>query len=320
MQTAIMPNKKKVIAPKKEKVSLKSIIKQKYLLLMSIPFVIWAIIFNYIPLWGWLMAFQNYKPQLSIFQQEWVGLKQFQTVLTDNVFWQVMRNTLCMSFLNLIASTIAPIVFALLLNEIINTKFKKVVQTVSYLPHFVSWVLVAGIATTLLSTDGGIINIILMKIGLMHKNVNLLTQPKDFWNIVTIINMWKETGWNAIIYFAAISGVDPALYEAARVDGANRFKQMWHVTLPGIKPTIVILLVLGISNVLNTGIDISKLMGNPLVQDYSQNLDLYTLNMGINQFRYSFGTAIGMFKSVVSLILIFTANKITVKLGEGRVF
>ena len=305
---------------KKKKITLKILKEQKYLMLLSFPFVVWVIIFAYIPLWGWTMAFQNYQPQFHWYHQAWVGLQQFQTLFGDSQFWLALRNTLGLSFMNLIAGTIAPIVFALLLNEIRSNKSKRSVQTISYLPHFVSMVLVASIAATMFSTQGGIINIILMKVGLMHKNVNLMTKPNLFWGIVTSINVWKETGWNAIIYIAAIAGIDQELYEAAEVDGANRFHKMWHVTLPGIKPTIILLFILSIGGILSSSLDVPMLLGNPMVMNVANNLAYYTYQAGIIGFRYSYGTAIGIFTSVISVVLVFTANKVSEKLGQGRVF
>jgi putative aldouronate transport system permease protein len=319
MQNSAQTTTEGLVVKKKKKITLKLLIQQKYLIFMSIPFVIWAFVFNYVPLWGWTMAFQDYKPQRTFSEQKWVGLKHFKLLFADDTFWQVMRNTLAFSFLAITIGFIVPIIFALLLNELKGSKFKKTVQTISYLPHFVSWVIAASIITSMLSTDGGIINIVLMKLGIMHHNTNLLTQPKSFWGIVTAADVWKETGWNAIIYLAAMAGIDQELYEAVKVDGANRFRQMWHVTLPGIKPTIVVLLVLSVGSILNVGFEKQMLLGNPLVLDYSQTLDLYVLNYGINSFKYSYGTAIGIFKSVVGLVLVLTANKVAEKLGEGRV-
>jgi putative aldouronate transport system permease protein len=323
MQNTAMTNNKKIVneKKKKKKITLKVLKEQKYLMLLSLPFVVYVFIFSYIPLLGWTMAFQDYQPQLGIFQQKWVGLQQFQMLFADKDFWHAIRNSLGLSIYGIVAGTIAPIVFALLLNEIISTKFKKTVQTISYLPHFVSMVLVASLVQTMFSTQGGVITTILMKIGLMHKAVNLMTQPKLFWLLVTLIGVWKETGWGAIIYIAAISGIDQELYEAAEVDGANRFHKMWHITLPAIKPTIVMLLVLSIPGLLGGGgTDVPMLLANPMVMDVANNIPYYTLTTGINGFRFSYGTAIGIFGSIVSLVLIFSANKFSDWLGQGRAF
>ncbi|WP_342427891.1 sugar ABC transporter permease [Paenibacillus sp. FSL L8-0158] len=281
---------------------------QRYLYYMSIPFVIWVFVFQYLPLWGWTMAFQKYKPGLSFFEQKWVGLEHFRTLFRDDHFYQVLRNTLAMSLMGLIAGFIVPVVFALLLNEVRIQVIKRFVQTVSYLPHFVSWVVAAGIVTKMLSADGGVVNDMFMGLGIIEQPIQFMAQGKLFWWVVTFGDIWKETGWNAIIYLAAIAGIGPELYEAARVDGASRFRQMWHITLPGIRPTIIILLIMSIGHLLGTGFEKQFLLGNHLVIDYSEVLDLYALNYGLAMGRYSFGTAINIFNSVISLILLFAAN------------
>ncbi|OBA05246.1 protein lplB [Paenibacillus polymyxa] len=283
---------------------------QRYLYYMSIPFVVWVFIFQYLPLWGWTMAFQKYRPGLSFFEQKWVGLEHFRTLFRDDHFYQVLRNTLAMSLMGLIAGFIVPVVFALLLNEVRIQVVKRFVQTVSYLPHFVSWVVAAGIVTKMLSADGGVVNDVLMGLGIIDQSVQFMAQGKLFWWVVTFGDIWKETGWNAIIYLAAIAGIGPELYEAARVDGASRLQQMWHITLPGIRPTIIILLIMSIGHLLGTGFEKQFLLGNHLVIDYSEVLDLYALNYGLAMGRYSFGTAINIFNSVISLILLFAANGI----------
>lgn len=299
---------KPVTEPKR---SLRKALKnQKYLYYMSIPFVLWVFVFQYLPLWGWTMAFQKYRPGLSFFEQKWVGLEHFKALFRDDHFYQVLRNTLAMSFMGLIAGFIVPVVFALMLNEIRLGVMKRFVQTVSYLPHFVSWVVAAGIVSKMLSTDGGAVNSLLMGLHLIDQPISFMSQGHWFWWIVTSADIWKETGWNAIIYLAAISGIGPELYEAARVDGASKLKQMWHITLPGIRPTIIVLLIMSIGHLLGTGFEKQFLLGNHMVIDYSEVLDLYALNYGLAMGRYSFGTAINIFNSVISLFLLFAANGI----------
>ncbi|GIP24354.1 MULTISPECIES: sugar ABC transporter permease [Paenibacillus] len=283
---------------------------QKYLYFMSIPFVLWVFVFQYLPLWGWTMAFQKYRPGVNFFDQKWVGLDHFRTLFQDGHFYQVLRNTLAMSLMGLVAGFIIPVVFALLLNEVRIQVMKRFVQTVSYLPHFVSWVVAAGIVTKMLSTDGGVVNDILMGLHIIDRPIQFMAQGNWFWGIVTGADIWKETGWNAIIYLAAISGIGPELYEAARVDGASRLRQMWHITLPGIRSTIIVLLIMSIGHLLGTGFEKQFLLGNHMVIDYSEVLDLYALNYGLGMGRYSFGTAINIFNSVISLILLFAANGI----------
>lgn len=300
--------------PKKRKSGIwRSIVQQKYLYLMSMPFVIWLFVFNYLPIWGWTMAFQNYKPAKSFSEQKWVGFKNFVELFQDERFYLVLRNTLAMSILSIIFGFIVPILFAVFLNELRGSFFKRTVQTVSYLPHFVSWVVVGGIVTKMLSIDGGIVNEILLSLHIINEPIQFMAQGKWFWGIVTGADIWKETGWNAIIYLAAITGIDKELYEASRVDGAGRFRQIWNITLPGIRSTIAVLLIMSIGHLIGIGFEKQFQLQNALVKDYSEVLDLYALNYGINISRFSYGTAISMFTSVVSIILLLTANGIMKK-------
>lgn len=289
---------------------------QRFLFLMSLPFLVWLVTFRYIPLWGWTMAFQEYKPYLSFAQQTWVGLAQFRALFHDPQFYLVMRNTLVMSFLSLIFGFTLPIIFALLINEIRVKYFKSFIQTVSYLPHFVSWVIVAGIFSKLLGVGGGV-NQALISLGIIDKPILFLSKGQYFWCVITAIDVWKEIGWNSIIFLAAITAVDEELYDAAEVDGAGRFRRMWHVTLPGISPIIVILLIMSIGNLINIGFEKQYLLGyTGLVRDYSRVLDWYVLDYGINIARYSFGTAAGVFKSVVCIILLLFANRVAKSIND----
>lgn len=301
---------------KENNISLKLLKKQKFLIFMSLPFVIWIIIFKYLPLVGWAMAFQDYKPGKSLLDQTWVGLKHFKVLFKEPQFYQSLQNTLGMSILGLVFGTISAIGFALLLNELKNAKFKKTIQTISYLPHFISWVVAASIITSMLSPSG-IINELLIACHIISEPISFMSNPNFFWGIVTSSDVWKEVGWNAIIYLAAITSIDPELYDAAKVDGAGRIRQIINITLPSIKPTIIVLLIMSIGNLLNIGFEKQMLLGNPIVADKSLVIDKYALDYGIGMFRYSFGTAIGIFKSVVSIILIIIANKLAKKSGEG---
>lgn len=289
---------------------LKVMAQNKYLYAMSLPFVVWVFVFSYLPLWGWTMAFQKFRPGRSFWEQEWVGFDHFVTLFQDDMFYTVMRNTLAMSFMGLIAGFTVPIIFAVFLNEIRGMVFKRFAQTVSYLPHFVSWVVVAGIVTKMLSTENGAVNELLMFLGVINEPIQFMAKGELFWGIVTVSDIWKETGWNAIIYLAAIAGIGPELYEAAKVDGANRMQQIWHITLPGIRSTIIILLIMSIGHLISIGFEKQFLLGNNLVREYSQVLDLYALNYGLGMGRFSFGTAINIFNSVISVLLLFTANGI----------
>ncbi|OMF37087.1 protein lplB [Paenibacillus sp. FSL H8-0548] len=285
-------------------------IQQRYLYMMSLPFVIWIFIFSYVPVWGWLTAFQNYKPKNSILNQKWVGFDNFIELFQDERFYIVLRNTLAMSTMGLIVSFTVPVIFALLLNEMRGQFFKRSVQTISYLPHFVSWVVVAGLVSKMLSTDGGAINQLLMYLHIIDAPIQFMAKGEWFWGIVTLSDLWKEMGWNSIIFLAAMSGIDPELYEASTVDGAGRFRKMWHITLPGIRTTFMVLFILSIGHLVSIGFEKQFLLGNPLVSDYSEVLDLYALKYGIQMSRYSYGTAIGIFNSVVSILLVFVANGI----------
>lgn len=303
----------------KVKITWKEIKRQKFLLICSALFVIYGIMFYYLPLGGWIMAFQNYKPKDGLLHSAFVGLDKFKFLFTDAVFLRVIRNTLAMGVLNLVTSFIMAIVFAILLNEITSRIWKKSVQTISYLPHFLSWIIVTGIMHDALSTTG-IINEILMKLHLINTEINFFAHQEYFWPIVAFANLWKETGWNAIIYLAAITAIDPCLYEVASIDGAGRWAKIRYITLPGIKSTIMILLLMNVGNVLNAGFEVQYLLGNGLVQNVSQTIDIYVLKWGISQNDYSLGTAAGIFKSVVSIILIVIANQLAKGAGEERLF
>ena len=313
MTSAAKRRKKENVMDPVPKITWKEIKRQKVLLLWSVVIVIYGIIFCYLPLGGWIMAFQDYKPKDGLFHSAFIGLENFKFLFSDATFLRVIRNTLAMGVINLASTFVMAIVFAILLNEVKAKGGKKVVQTISYLPHFLSWIVVTGILHDVLSGTG-IVNEILMRL-------NILDQPLNFfWPIVAFANVWKETGWNAIIYLSAITAIDPSLYEAASMDGAGRWAKIKHVTLPGIKPTIMILLLMNVGNVLNAGFEIQYLLGNGLVQSVSQTIDIYVLKWGISQGNYALGTAAGIFKSLVSIVLIVIANQIAKRHGEERLF
>ena len=300
---------------KRQKFSWKLMKKQRYLLYMSLPFVVWLIIFKYVPLWGWTMAFQEVKPNsfaLHFWERKFVGFDNFVKAFTDRLFMQTMINTIGTSILGIAIGTVAAIGFALMLNEICFQRFKKVTQTVSYLPHFVSWVVIASIAKMILN-DGGMLDTLLgTKLHLMSTNSSL------FWLVVCLINVWKEAGWDAIVYLSAMAGIDQGLYEAARVDGAGRLQRIWHITLPGIRPTIVVLLIMSIGGALNVGMERQMLLSNGVVQDHAMVLSWFAYIRGIGTNNYGLGTAIGMFQSLVGIVLLFLANKIAGMIGESR--
>ncbi|MCR5734615.1 MAG: ABC transporter permease subunit [Lachnospiraceae bacterium] len=309
----------KTEATKGKKITLKEIKNQSFLMIVSAAVVIYGIIFYYWPLTGWIMAFQNYKPKNGLFGSKFVGLDKFKFLFEDAVFIKVIRNTFAMGVINLVSSTIMAVLFAIILNEVRRVWIKKPIQTISYMPHFLSWIVVTGILHVSLSSTG-IINDLLLRFGFIKQAINFFAFPKYFWPIVAFANCWKETGWNAIIYLAAITSIDPALYEAASIDGADRLQKIRYITLPGIKPTFLILLLMNVGNVLNAGFEVQYLLGNGLVQSVSQTIDIYVLKWGISQNDYSLGTAAGLFKSAVSIALIVIANSIAKRHGEQRLF
>lgn len=311
-----MASKKKRV---KTKFDWKEFKRQKVLMFWAAIFVIYGVIFYYLPLGGWVIAFQNYKPALGMFKSEFVGLQKFQQLFSDSSFLEVIRNTLAMGVINLVLTFVAAIVFAILLNEIRMKFAKKAVQTISYLPHFLSWIVVTGILRDILSGTG-IVNELLMKAGAADQAINFFANPDYFWWIVGFSNVWKETGWNAIIYLAAITAIDPSLYEAAAIDGAGRWAKIRHIILPGIRPTVMILLLMNVGNVLNAGFEIQYLLGNGLVQSVSQTIDIYVLKWGISQGDYAIGTAAGIFKSFVSIVLIVLANQFAKRTGDEQLF
>ncbi|QUI24639.1 sugar ABC transporter permease [Vallitalea pronyensis] len=291
--------------------------KEKYLQMMALLGIAWIIVFNYAPMYGIIIAFKDYSIIKKISEVDWVGLAWFKEVFTDENFIPIMRNTLAISFMKLIIGFPLPILFAIMLNEIRQVKLKRFVQTVSYLPHFLSWVILGGILMAWLA-DVGLFNELQTMINPSHTPINYLAKPKYFWLITVFSDIWKELGWSAIIYLAAISGIDPQMYEAATVDGATRFQKIWHITLPSIKGTISILFVLAVANLLNTNFEQILVLKNALNASMAEVIDTYVYRMGVQSGRFSYATAIGLFKSIVALCLLLTANKVTKKLtGHG---
>lgn len=311
--------KKKKEEQIRQKITWKEIKRQRTLLIISFFMVVYGMIFYYWPITGWVMAFQNYKPKNGLLGSKFIGLDKFKFLFSDATFLRVIRNTFCMGLINLVTGTVMAILFAILLNEIRLKYTKKIIQTVSYLPHFLSPIIVCCILHDSLSSTG-IVNDLLMKSGLITQEINFFAHPGFFWPIVAFANLWKETGWNAIIYLAAITAIDPSLYEAASIDGAGRINKIRYITLPSIRPTIMILLLMNIGNVLNQGFEIQYLLGNGLVQKVSQTIDIYVLKWGISQNDFSLGTAAGIFKSAVSIALILIFNTWAKKSGEESMF
>lgn len=294
-------------------------IAQRHLQTMALLGVAWMIIFNYIPMYGVIIAFKEFNIVKSISEAPWVGLSHFKEFLQDESLVDVIRNTLGISLIKLFIGFPLPIIFALFLNEVRSVRFKKWIQTISYLPHFLSWVVLGGILATWLA-DIGIINNILLALNLIDQPITYLAEPSYFWTIVISSDIWKELGWSAIIYLAAISGVSPEMYEAATIDGAGRFQKMWFVTLPAIKSTISILFILAVSGVLSSNFDQILVLRNSLNDSASNVIDYYVYYTGILSGRFSYSAAVGLLKSVIALILLLIANQVSKKINDTSLF
>jgi putative aldouronate transport system permease protein len=292
---------------------LEDIRKNKYIYLMLVPVLAYYLIFHYGPMYGAIIAFKDYSPAEGILGSQWVGLKNFSDFLTGFYFWRVFKNTLLISLYQLIFGFPAPIILALLLNEVRITLFKKVVQTVSYMPHFISLVVVCGIIKEFTAREG-VINYI---IGLLGGNqTNLLLKPEYFKSIYVISEIWQNVGWNTIIYIAALSAIDTGLYEASKIDGAGRWKQVLHITIPGIKPVVVIMLILQMGYIMGVGTEKILLLYSPLTFDTADVISTYVYRRGILEFSYSFSSAVGLFNSMINFILVISANWISRKVNE----
>ncbi|WP_139992080.1 ABC transporter permease [Paenibacillus paridis] len=292
--------------------------KQLDIQMMVLPALLLIIVFSYIPMYGVLMAFQDYSIFKGFMASEWVGLKHFEMFFNSPEFFKVMRNTVIISLLKFCIGFPAPIVLALMLNEVKNMMFKRLVQTVSYLPHFMSWVIVAGLIMSMLSTDNGSVNILLEKMNFIEEPINFLSLPEMFWSILVSTGVWKEIGFGSIVYLAAIASIDPSMYEAASMDGASKFKQIFLITLPSIMPVVLIFMILAIGNLLNAGFeDILLLAVNPVLRDVSDVIDTYVYRVGIQSSRYSYATAVGLFKAVISVGLLTMANYLARRAGSS---
>jgi len=295
--------------------------KNKLYYLLLLPGVVYYLIFHYIPLYGIIVAFKDVTPFdgiEGIFNSEWVGLRHFKDFTNSYYFWNIMRNTVLISFYKLLFGFPAPIILALLLNEVRGKLFKKTVQTISYLPHFLSMVIVAGLVTILLTTDGGLVNILLGKLGL--EPIFFLGDKQYFRSVLVVSSIWKEIGWGSIIYLAAIAGIDPQLYEAARADGAGRLRQIWHITLPGMTFIIVFMFIFSIGGLLNAGFEQIFLLYSPPVYEVADIIDTYVYRRGLMEMQYSFAAAVGLFKSVIALALILGTNYLAKKLKQEGIW
>ena len=294
------------------------VIKQKALVFMSLPFVLYTILFRYIPLWGWTMAFQNYKPAKCFFKQTWVGFKWFGELFHSPEFFLSLRNTVGMSLISTALGYITAITIAILLNEVRHISIKRFVQTVSYLPHFLSWVIVTSLVANVLSVEDGILNNVLLFFGFVDEPVKWLSEQKYFWHIIGWTYVWKEVGWNTIVYLGAMTAIDPCLYEAAEIDGCGRMRKIWHITLPGIKPTIIIMMIMSAGHILDANFEMPFFLQNGMIQDVSTTIDIYVLKYGFKLFNFALATAAGIFKNVVNILLLLLANWFAKNAGEER--
>jgi putative aldouronate transport system permease protein len=298
-----------------KEIVIKSLIRDRYLYFMLIPFILWYLIFQYKPMYGLIIAFKNYSVFKGIGASPWVGFDNFLTFFQGPYFWRTIKNTVLISFYSLLFAFPAPILLALLLNEIKSVMFKKTVQTLTFLPHFVSIVVVAGIVTNFLSPSSGLFNLVLEKLG--FEKIYFLVVPDYFRSIFISMNIWKEVGFSAILYIAALSGINTELYEAAVIDGANKLRQVIHVTIPGILPTIMIMLILAIGNLLEVGYEAIILLYQPATYATADVISTYVYRAGLQGGSYDLATAVGLFNSIVGLVLVVMANRLSKRFTEN---
>ena len=291
--------------------------RSKWLYLLLLPGLVYFLVFKYLPMWGIVIGFEKYVPILGPFKSEWVGLYWFQRFFSTKKWLDYMANTLILSFMSIVFTFPAPIILALMLNEIRNLHYKQVTQTLLYVPHFISIVIVVSITYVIFGADGIIYKLTTQMLG---HSIDYLGDPKVFRWMIVGQSIWKETGWGTIIFLAALTNVDTQLYEASMIDGANRAQRLWHITLPAIRSTIVLLLVLRMGSVLDTGYEHLILMSNALNRSVSQTLDVFVYENGIKNGQFSYTTAVGLMKSLVSLIMVISANKVAHALGEEGLY
>lgn len=292
--------------------------REKWLYLMMLPGIAYYLIFKYGPMFGLVMVFQNYMPYLGFLKSPWVGFANFQRFFSEPIFSMLLRNTLVLALMNVLLYFPVPILFALLLNEVKNVRFKRLTQTFLYVPHFLSWVVIAAVSYTLFTVDNGVINDILTSIG--RDKVPFLTTDTFFRPMILLQIIWKEAGWGTIIFLAVLTTIDPEQYNAAYIDGANRFQCLLHITLPSIKTTIVTLFIIRLGNFLDTGFEQLLLMNNSLTRSVGEVFDTYVYSLLITGGQFSYTAAVGFFKSFASLLLVITANQIAKRLGEEGIY
>ena len=292
--------------------------RQRYLLLLLVPAIVYYIVFHYIPLYGVTIAFKNYHIKKGILGSDWVGLANFQRLFALESFWQVFKNTIVISFWKFLFGFPAPIIFAVMLNEVQSNVLKKPIQTISYLPHFISWVVLGGILTQLLSPSTGPINLLISSLG--GEKIYFLADPQWFRTVLVVSSVWKNIGWGSIVYLAALSGVDQEIYEAATVDGASRLQRIIKITIPEITPIITIMLIMNIGSLINDDFDQVFNLYNSAVYDVGDVLSTYIYRAGLVNFEYSFATAVGLFKNLISVTLVLSTNAICKRINEYAIW
>jgi putative aldouronate transport system permease protein len=285
---------------------------------MLVPGAVYYIVFHYVPMYGAVIAFKDFSITKGILGSPWVGFKHFEEVFKQDKFWQVFNNTLLISVYRLFFGFPAPILVALLMNEVRKIAFKRFIQTVIYLPHFVSWVILGGILVNLLSLDYGVLNALLKMVG--FEPVPFMSNPSYFRSVLVGSMIWKEFGWNTIIYMAALAGINPQLYEAAMIDGAGRFQRMWSITLPCIKSTIIVLLILRLGNMMEAGFEQVFILLNPTVIGVADIIDTYVYRLGLAEGQFSLAATVGLFKSVINFSLLLLANFMARAMGERGLY
>lgn len=309
---------KKSPAGLRRRLWVKTFIKQIPLQLMVLPGIVFMIIFNYIPIYGLKIAFQNYTVVDTLDTARWVGMENFRIILTDKYFWESVYNTLGISFLKLLLGFVTPIILAVMIHELKDGFFKKTVQTISYMPHFLSWIVLGGMLISWMSTNG-MFNSVLKMFGLVSEGRNILLDADKYWWIASISDVWKGMGWGTILYLASMAGIDPTYYEAARIDGAGRIRQIWSITLPLIKTIIGLNFILTVSGLLGSNLDQTLVLMNTQNQPRAEVINSYVYRMGIAQGDFSYASAAGLGVSIVSVILLVVANKLTSRLNEQSV-
>ncbi|NOU67076.1 ABC transporter permease subunit [Paenibacillus sp. LMG 31461] len=297
---------------------LRDLRRDKYLYVLALPGVLFFLIFKFVPMWGVVISFQNFSPFAGITGSEWVGFEHFQRFFTNPDFMLLFRNTMAINLMNLVLFFPLPIVLSLLLNELRSVLYQRVIQSIVYMPHFLSWVIISGLTFLLFAKGEGLVNKMLE--GLGFARMDFLTNPNTFWAMLTVQSIWKECGWGTILFLAAMASIDPGVYEAAKIDGAGRFRQMWHITLPAIRTVIITLLILRLGHMLDVGFEQVFLMYNGAVSQVAEVFDTYVYRVGIQQGEFSYSTAAGLFKSIVGLVLVVIANWISKKMGEEGVY